>query len=558
MQMFKRKSLINFLIVLIVVALCMPVAACGRGSGDGDGEEEVIVRDYLESCQLKILLCVDKIPSDAAAVVSAINAKLLADGKPYSVFFDYVLNHNYVNTIDSKVRAGYDGGYASPDDFQDFITTGKIKTNLSPYLKEYGQDILENMEAYKFDSVRNWETGSIFAIPANIPTANGTDIQLIRQDWLEQVGMSEITSLAEYDDYLSKISNEKGIGRNNDGTVKSGFYAHVPDSYNSFLTREFCPDYFFPIVKESSRPLYIDISESECTVKSFYQSQAFIDTVRHARSYADAGYVNIAYSSAGENMFFQQLSGSISDYSVTKLQERAEKFVASVPEGKLADVLLGSDNKIVFTTALNTMVAFKNSTHTEEYIDFINWFRSKQENMDLMNYGILGRNYYLTDEGRFTYTDPANKSNIIPANMRFADYMPGWAYWDVNFIRWSEVVSDEYIQSVMNWEGSENGVRNFKISPLCGFRIQPTVEYLSALAKVNETTPTVNLLMRGFRAYNETVSGSTTYLQSVINAINNDSAIDNLIKEVQRQLNTFITKKAATKARLDAAGGKVL
>lgn len=538
--------------IAVCALLLFGTVACGDPQEDIDPDENVVVRENLEQAVVKILLGVESMPSDYQNVVAEINRRLAREGKPYTVKFDFTLINGYMVDLESKAKNGYDGAWGYIDFMPSLIEKGIIKTNLMPYLEEWGPKILENASDYTFKQVTDYKTGNVYAVPALVPTANGTEIQLLRKDWMEKVGMSEVKTLNDFDTYLSRVNADKDIAYtlNSDGEYekKAGFYALVPDYYNSFLLREYCPTYYFPIVQDGRRPVYIDIDaeNGQYEVKSFYQSQAFIDLVQKARSYLDAGYVNPSQNQNGENLFNKGYAASISDYAVLKMSERINKFKAAVPNGELYDFLIESENnpKIVYSTVGDSIVALRNSSHTEELIDFLNWTKN-QENHDLLCYGLLGENYYLTEDGRLTFTDPSGSGKVIPSNKRYSDYMPYWAMQDIKYLRFSEHLPQSYIDNVKNWETDENGETNVRISPLIGFTLQNTDALIVAKAKVSAVDEVANSLTRGLEKYDRVIdaaSGKTVY-QRLVEDLIADNAMQDLIDEVQRQLDEFLAAK---------------
>ena len=526
------KKMVGRIATVALAAVCaLSVSACApRDSGNsGDGNNEPVdVRDTLESCTVNILFAVQETPYDADAVERAVNNQLKKDGKPYEVHFEYTAHNNYSVTIGDYCKQGYDGAWSHVTNIQSLISQEIIKTNLGPYLDVWGQDIKADVKDYQFAQFTDIGTGNIYAIPRDMPTADDRARVTIRADWMEQAGLDSVKSVAELDDYLSYCQEA------NSGT--DGFYALMLGEQNAHLLREYCPSYYFPI-QDGSYSIYIDINDPTYTVKSMYTTEAFSAWVAKAKEYVLNGYVSTQNISSTENYFYNGLSAALPSYSVVKMSERVDAFKQANPEGELYEVFFESENnkKVVFFGADNCMVALSQSKHTEEFIDFLNWTKD-QDNHDLVCFGVEGTNYYLTDDGRFSYVNPDNESETIPVSKRYAIYNPYYAFNDIDYLRFSANLSDEYVDSVVNCQkNDESGnPENYILSPLCGFNVQETEAYKTAHTKVTNAIAAFTGLTNGKGELSE-IAGLIASAQA--------AGIDELIAEVQRQVNEYLQLK---------------
>lgn len=540
------KKIYKAILLILCMMLTFSCVACGRG---GDDDDVITVRDKLEAVELKIIFAAENTPADFQNVVNKVNTELANDGKPYSVKFEFLSFTNYMTNVESKAKEGYDAAWVHIDNVPDMIQKGVIKKNIKPYLDEWGQKLYQEIPDYAFNQVTNSE-GAIYAVPRHAPMANDREILLVREDWMNDMGMESMTTLQELNTYLSEAKKANAS--------KGGFATHIGE--NSFLLRQFAPNFYFPYYDGQRRPIYIDINDDTYTVKCFYNTMNFLDMCDQAYSYKQAGYLPTSSVTNIDSQFNQGLTAGIIEYSVLKMTERIDAFKAVQPQGEMYDFFItkteekylseapeegGSTKlvdipKVVFRGVDNMMVSLSYSEHVEEFIDFMCWTKN-QDNYDLVNYGVLNENYYLTESGRVTFVNPADGA-VIPDSKRFLLKMPYWAFNDIDYMRYSEDLSEEYIESIKNWEGTNpDGSANYIVSPLIGFNIENTPAFLSAKARVATADAIVESFIGGSRSYSEKVNGQTLY-QKLLADLNANNAMNDLIAEVQRQLNEFLNK----------------
>lgn len=552
------KKLGKAIILVLTCILSFSVTACGSVAPE-DGP--IIVRDRLEATELKIIFASEGGPADAQAVENKINSELANDGKPYRVDFEFIQFVNYMTNVESKAKAGYDAAWVHIDNVPDMLQKGVIKKNIKPYLDVWGQKLYEEVPEYAFTQVTG-KDGGIYAVPRHAPMANDREILMVRKDWMDTLGIDSMTTLDEFNRYLA--------GTQSMNASKGGFAAHLGE--NSFLLRQFAPNFYFPYYENQRRPIYININDGSFTVKSFYNTQNFLDMCAQAYSYKRAGYLPTSSVTNVEQQFNSGLTAGVIEYSVLKMTERIDAFKSVNRTGELYDFFIGQTQekylnevteetenknnlveipKVVFRGVDNMMVSLAYSKHTEEFIDFMCWTKD-QDNYDLVNYGVKGENFYLTQDdpatadvdegGRITFIDPETGS-IVPDDKQFLIKMPYWAFNDIDYMRYSEDLSAEYVASIKNWEGKKpDGTPNYKVSPLIGFNIENTPAFLTAKAKVSTADAIVESLIGGTRDVEEEQSDGRTLYQKLLADLNANNAMNELIAEVQRQLDAYLAK----------------
>jgi hypothetical protein len=530
-----KKTARAAMLTAALAASVFSFAACG---GIGDGGGAITVRTALRDTELKIVFAAENTPKDYTSVVAKINNRLAEDGKPYKVKFEFISFTNYMTNVESKAKDGYDAAWVHIDNIPDMLSKGVIKKDIKPYLDEWGQKIYDDVPDYAFSQVTSL-SGAVYAIPRHAPMANDREILMVRKDWMTAAGLQDMTTLDEFDEYLAYINNPGNHINNN-----ASFAAHI--GQNDFLLREYAPDYYFPYYDGQKRPVYIDITDSPYKVKSFYQTQNFLDMAEKARFYYDAGYLPTTSITNQEDFFNQGYTGGFIEFSVLKMTERIDTFKAVNRDADLYDFFIGNGKpKVVFRGVDNLVVALANSKNTEELADFISWTKN-QDNYDLTNYGVKGVNYYLTADGKLTFVDP-DSNKEVPDDKRFLIHMPYWAFNDIDYMRFSVGLTDEYIDSIKNWEGvDEGGTPNYIVSPLSGFNVENTAAYQAARSKVSAVDEVVNNIMRGTTAYDSPAPGGAqdrTVYEKLIADLYANGGMSELIAEVQKQLDAYLATK---------------
>ena len=308
---------------------------------------------------------------------------------------------------------------------------------------------------------------------------------------------------------------------------------------NSHLTREYCPTYYFPI-SDNNFMVYVDIDEKPYKVKSMYNTEAFEMWVAKAAEYFNLGYTTNKSISSTEQQFYNGLAAALPSYSTVKMSERIDAFKLINEGGELYEAFFEDEDnqKVVFTAADNCMVALSQSTHTEEFIDFLNWTKD-QTRHDLVSLGVEGVNYYLTENGRISYVNPNNPTEKIPLEKRFAIYNPYYAFNDINYQRFSSNLSDEYVESIktMQINDEDGNPVNYILSPLCGFNIKETTEYKTAYNRMISAAAMFSTLTNG------TSNNADTTISALIASVNKDNCMQNLINVVQTQIDEYVAAK---------------
>lgn len=525
------KKLVKLIALCCVLCISASMFACGKKDDSGS---DTSPGAKLSEGIVDIIFSLTGEPDDYEFVQEEINNSLHDDGKPYSVKFHFIDESNYTTQLALKAGEGYDLAFIHYKYFSSCMQSGVLK-DATPYLNAFGSELLNNTPSYAWKAVESG--GKYYAIPRNMPVSDNDRVVAARKDWLESFGMTDIKTEQDLDKYFAGVYSmyEKEV---REGIrEKNSSYVYCADNHYTFLLREYCPSFYFPIMDYAFMPVYIDLDpeakeDGKYVVKNYFESDEFLDLITKTRSYYNQGYISENDISGSENYFNYGLLGMCWS-TLFKTTERIENFKSATknasPDAFIYDIYLNpDDDRYIVQGYENAMALLDGSKMPNEAVDFLNWIRSSQKNYDLVCYGIENRNYKLTADGKLDFTG-------IPNGLRYADKMPYWAFNDIRYQRYSKLLSDEYIDHLKNWDTADNIV----VSPLAGFSPDfSSVTISSALANVQAASSAMTQLVDG-RVDPREVVGGKTRIQAIRDTVKT-AGIDTLIAELQKQVDKFL------------------
>lgn len=514
---------------LTCVLLCLGMlSGC---FGTGDPVDVTIDGDYTKLTGTIRFLLPGDAPDSMDEVTAAINAALAEDGRNYTVDFTFETWGDYWNKVGLRANDGYDACWMHADNLAGFYNS--VLKDLTPYMEPYGSEILKLTSELYLNFAR--VDGGLYAIPRVEPLSEESNLLAVRGDWMDEFGMESITTLPELETYFSKSAEKMA--------ETPGAYVMDKD-HSDYLRRVYAKNYYFPLGSFSKYPVYIDLSnpvDGSYKVENFYTSQAFLDMAAKAEEYYDAGYRNPNRSSLAsdsiDNAFNNGLLAAVWS-SPTKTSERIDAFKSLNPEGSIYNVILNPDETKWISSGGNMLAVYKASSKAAHVVDFYNWVLSDQAHTDLVCYGILNKNYKLTEDGKLDFTGISNSDNY---SLKF----PSFVFSTLTRIRYSKSMDDKAISSITEWDSGEN----VQLSPLAGFvpEIKGILNTAYSLVAAAEKSYSEDFLYGSKSVKDEEV------YQQFLNQLNAPltyngqkvPAIEIVITELQAQVDAFIAEKAA-------------
>ena len=443
-------------------------------------------------------------PKDMAGVKAALEEKLKADGLDLKLEFTYFPWDQYDNKVNLIPASGekYDLLWT----FISSISSMVAKKGLMPldeYLDQYAPVLLKNIP------VDTWKdctiAGKIYGIPTIVPMADHNRFTAIRGDLRKKYGIPEINTIADFENYMV--------------TLKQNIpdITYLPD--DRMIFREY-GDIVMPIQNGARGLAYLDPADPNMKVMSYYESDIFKNMVNLKKKWFDMGLLPKPNQIKDQEVSFS--SGQIGAIwsVVLKTTERIDAFKTACPDGEIEDVFLYRDKpRYKYETTSSMLSLFSTSESPKQSIAFVNWFRSNQDNYDIMSYGVKDVNYKLDGD--------AVSYDGIASDKVYTQIF--WAWDDINFKRFSKWISADYIDYLKNWDKDAISV------PSLGFKfdsasVKTEIAQIQALEE-EYAVPAIN----GYIAYDDFYDEFIKKLKA--------AGLDKVLAEMQTQIDAFKAAK---------------
>ncbi len=379
-----------------------------------------------------------------------------------------------------------------------------IKVNLMPLtLGTYGQQIQMILSSDdKLDIFPYWGSGMGTYIDADYLVDMSEYLDTYGQGLIDQIGREDI-ECCSIGGFLAGVpsmherTNPVTFVLRTDLLEESGFKAEDIKDINDLTAvyakvKELHPDMVmygglngmtYPIIVASS---IIDELGSGCygvlmdngqttTVTNWYESDVFISACKTMREWFQAGYTSADLATSSDGGEALMRAGNLFSFSTWgKPNTKAEK-----------DAMTGYDTTCikvtpdVCTTKVTNSVCYgisSNSEDPEKAMMLLNWIYETKEANDLLNWGVEGKDYVVTEDGTIDYPEGVTAENVG----YHQDY--GWALMNqYNSYIWTGNDPDL-------WDQYKEVRDNAIVSLAYGFFFDPTnvVNEISAVSAVSD------------------------------------------------------------------------
>jgi putative aldouronate transport system substrate-binding protein len=345
--------------------------------------------------------------------------------------------------------------------------------------------------------------GDLYAIPRLVPMAQFNWVWNIRRDLREEWGFSEITTLEQLEAYFLR-SLEEGM---------------IPTSdHNSQPLYPVFANYFFPMGDGGNHPIYVDPTDPNFTVRSFWDSDSWRNVADTKVRWRDMGIIAEDESriTGAHQGFVSGIVAGIPSNTNSEI-ERIDEMKSMMPDAYIETVLLNPGTLRQYIGGDNMLSVGSTSSNVREAVQFIAWIRSNQENFDLWSFGVAGVNHNLTSDGAVTHEGIADNMRYIPNT---------WMWNDIDLVRFPAAVPAEHINRLRNWDN------NAEVTPFIGFVIDAS-QFSSEFAQVNAVSS----------EYYQMMTAGLVNLEDIIDELMSQleaAGLQTLIDGVQAQLNEFL------------------
>ncbi|MEV5027069.1 ABC transporter substrate-binding protein [Paenibacillus sp. LPE1-1-1.1] len=348
--------------------------------------------------------------------------------------------------------------------------------------------------------------GKQYAVPVgNKPNSGEFYSVLVRQDLLEEVGMSSVSSLAELEQFYDKVhaAHPELIGYASTDARRMLMYEYTDK--NLYWQNDF---------------LAIDEAADGDQIISWFESEEFKAYSQLIRSWYVKGIIPKYAATNTPQLQSDWNSGKAMFWAGTAARpfEGAATISQAVPTAKLTNYFLSKDlPKISRGTYSTAWFVSANAADPERYVMFFNLLQKNQELYDLFAYGIQDKDYTLDENGRLT----RNSTDSL---------IPDWLLMNKNFIRFDKSVPDDFIAQYKAWDDeaiiSKGAGFNFDNTPVKNEETKINGVFSEFLAPIAS----------GFLDYEENFPGALEKLKA--------AGFDKYIAEYQKQFSEWYAAKS--------------
>ena len=383
-------------------------------------------------------------PVRYAQTMAAINAKMEKDiGVRLELTFKPW--NEYYNLVKMDIGAGeeIDFHWGGSSDLQANYAL-KVVAPIDEYMEAYGQSIYDNINPDLFNSMRI--NGLLYGIPStgNAPISNVYHSMTYREDLRLKYNLPEPNTIENLELYMETILTNEGIV-----PLQSKSTAYV-------IMLEFGIEDF---LGGTSGSVLRGINDDGTVYALCVQDSAsLMGAMKKVREWYLKGYIPTDILNSDPGASFAIGMGALTNGSALSASEQQARVASNVPGAVLRDQPFhGSGKKYLGGNGGNALYLSPTSKHPEKVIQFWAWVFASQENFDLYCYGIEGEDYVLE-----------NDRIAILEGSDWGSMFPGWMFKNMNYLRFMEGITDDYIDSIKHWDDGA------VMSPLANFSFNPS------------------------------------------------------------------------------------
>lgn len=371
-------------------------------------------------------------PDEDLELVNQELNRILLEKYGFSVEYHKIGWNDYIAQLNSLINTNqkYDIAFA----WTDIYVTNAVDGNwldLTPYLETVGADMYRavNSELWKGVTI----DGKIWGIPTNKELATPVHF-LFSQELVEkyQIDISRYHTFSSLEPLLEMISEKEPD--------------YIPLFFDSsHLNILSLGNYEY--VAYDSIPLMVNSHDPGCQVVNIFETNYARNILQTLHQYYLAGYINQDASMRtsfsrfqGENVFLRLSSGG-PDASASYSTDYGYPIIAE----QVSDSIVTTES-----AQGGIMVVNANTAHPEECLVFLNAVNTDPEIRNLLNYGIEGVHYTLTED---------DQVQIVSSAYRGVPYTQG---------NWF-ILKTAVGEALNKWELYEEFNNNTAESPLLGF-----------------------------------------------------------------------------------------
>lgn len=404
--MKKKKWLALFMAATMSMGL---LAGCGSSSDSADSESTTAATENSEEAKGTTEVNFDEEPYEATLMYWVANDARDLDS------VETALNELTLEQLNMKVHLQpvTFGTYmqqitmilSSDDDLDIFpmwgTSAGSYKdsdylVDLNDYLEDYGQDIIDivGMDDIKCSEIGGFLTG----IPTMHERTNPVTF-VLRTDLLEETGYTA-DDIKKAED-LTKVF-EKVHELHPEMVVYGGA--------NNLSYPNLIANAVMDPLGGGNYGVLLNNGQ-DTTVTNWYESEDFIEACKLVRSWNQAGYTSADFATCTD--FGEALMAAGNLFSYTTAGKPNTKVEKDAQTGYDTTCITVTDN-VCYTQTTSAIIygISSNSKDPAKAMMLMNWIFATEEANDLLNWGVEGKDYVVTEDGTIDYPEGVTADNV--------------------------------------------------------------------------------------------------------------------------------------------------
>lgn len=355
----------------LVLLLALAAAGCARREAPPAPQEPRVELNYYT---------IGEPDADLAQVNAALN-RILLERYGFTVNYHKVGWNDYENYLAAMVNTNqpFDIAFTWTDNYQNNAKTGTW-LDLTPYLENEGAEMYQAIHEKFWKGVQI--DGKILGVPTNKELA--VPLQFVfSRELVEKYSVD----VSKYHTFHSLLPLLKMIAENEPEYIPL-FMDSSRYDIMSTLGYEYITE---------TLPLVVKTDSGECRLVNGFEHPEVHSLLRTMRRYYQAGYINAdasirtGFSRFGDEKVFLRLATGGPDIDVSLSESFGYGVIA---------VQVGQSVANTASTRAAVMAVSARSQHPREAVQFLNALNTDPEIRNLLNFGIRGVHYELTEQGQ--------------------------------------------------------------------------------------------------------------------------------------------------------------
>jgi putative aldouronate transport system substrate-binding protein len=376
----------------------------------------------------------------------------------------------------------------------------KMILDVTEYGSKYLTDLKKVVAPEAIDSFT--VDGSLYSVPVgNKPQSEFFYSTSVRQDMLEDVGMSEIKTIDDLSDFALKVK------------------AKHPDMYAAPIILGYqyirgLTDKNLTFMWDLGQTFMVDQDNPDKLIY-WYESDEYKKLCTYTRKWYDNGLipVDLLTNTSGDVAMFE--SGRYLWFrgaALTTEVSTISNLTKNVPTAKVKEYLMNPEKPKYRLFYWGTNYLFPvTAKNADRAMMFINYSQQNTDNLTFLTYGVKDKDY--TQEGE--KLNLINKEELVPVSM-----------FNINLSRFTTAYSDEFIERYKKWDNGAKPVKELKFT----LNVEP---FSTELSKVNAVIKEkLDPITYGFVKYDDNYESALKDLKA--------AGLDKVKEEVQKQWDAFL------------------